>query len=206
MRRDSVTWNSIEGKRSLQLMVNEFGQSVGERVSFGTLDTFISHKGNDTWLAEMVGDTLHGERVTAYLDKWDPEVDGDSPGLEIHIREVIRETPSIVAVVTANTPLSWWVPFEIGVARETNSQIATFLWINEWSTETVLLPSYLRKWPILASWQELRVWAQGFARSRSDSIKLRRVKLEHAVRVSADWRGNLTIDMLVQSGKVRFEG
>ena len=102
------------------------------------------------------GDLLHSWGLAGYLDRWDPAVDGDSVELEIHLRSVIRDTPCILAVVTENTPLSWWVPFELGVARETNSQIATFLLVIEDSGRQVDLPSYLRKWPILASGTELR--------------------------------------------------
>ena len=51
----------------------------------------------------------------------------------------------LLAIVTENTPLSWWVPFEIGVARETDSLIATFLEVNRVSTVKVELPSYLKQ-------------------------------------------------------------
>ncbi len=204
MRRNVVTWNRL-GRRSRELFVNELGQVTHLGISYESFDTFISHKGDDMRLAEQVGDILNEKGVYGYLDKWDPEVDGDSPGLEIHIRDVIRETPSIIAVVTENTPLSWWVPFEIGVARETKSQIATFLWVNEYSSKVVVLPSYLKRWPILASNRELEMWAQELASSQSVNVGARSSRLEHAVNLSAGWGGGLRIDRLEQSGKVRFE-
>lgn len=206
MRRNIVTWDRSSGRRSFQLNVNEPGQFTESSILFKEYDAFISHKGDDTGLAEQVGDVLYQQDVSAYLDKWDPKVDGDSPDLEIHIREVIRETPCILVVVTEHTPLSWWVPFELGVARETGSQIATFLRVNEEDTQTVYLPSYLKNWPIMASQQELTAWARELARTKSAPIRGRTILLEKAVQMSDDSRGLGRIVGLVSSGKVRFVG
>ena len=159
MRRNAVTWSS-SGKQPTELYVDEPVPGYIGTISYDDYDVFISHKGEDTELAELAGDTLQSMGVYGYLDRWDPAVDGDSAELEIHIRSVIRATPSILAVVTENTPLSWWVPFEIGVARETKSQIATFLLVDMTSGNEVPLPSYLRTWPILVSASELKIWAR----------------------------------------------
>ena len=140
--------------------------------------------------------------VAGYLDRWDPAVDGDSAELEMHIRSVIRCTPSILAVVTENTPLSWWVPFEIGVARETNSQIATFLRVDMASGKRVLLPSYLETWPIPVSGAELTIWARAFLRLMQAPLEFGSGYIEKAM---CDEFANVReIDNLVAQGKVRF--
>ena len=161
MERQAIAWEHPTGKSHPRIFLNEQARPDRRPFNFSKYHTFISHKGNDTNLAELVGSVLYQEGLSAYLDKWDPKVDGDSPELEEHIREIIRQTPSILAVVTKNTSMSWWVPFEIGVARETDSRIATFLFIvDQPNSATVELPSYLRTWPILASAEELKAWAR----------------------------------------------
>ena len=206
MRRNIVTWSRSVGKRPSELFVNEPAPPPVGRIDYGEYDTFISHKGDDINLAEQVGDALYEEGLTGYLDKWDPKVDGDSPELEIHIRQVIRETPSILAVVTEHTPMSWWVPFELGVARETGSQVATLLGIDEQDSRTVSLPSYLRNWPIIASQVELKQWARTLAASRHLPKQDRATLLEKSSQMSADSYGLNRVNRLVNAGKVRFVG
>ena len=192
------------GKESVQLFVNEQVPFSKRTVEYSQYDTFISHKGDDTALAESVGDILYEGGLCAYLDKWDSRADGDSPELETHLREVIRKTPSIVAVVTERTPLSWWVPFELGVARETESQIATFLSVDENSTDVLLLPSYLKIWPILTSRQELRGWATALSSSRYQGVLGRKLFLEKSVEMSSNSYSLGGIELMIQSGKVHF--
>ena len=204
MRRSITTWDRTIGKESFQLFVNEQAPFSKGIVEFSEYDTFISHKGDDTPLAETVGDILYESGLSAYLDKWDSQADGDSPELETHIREVIRKTPSIVAVVTEHTPLSWWVPFELGVARETESQIATFLRVDENSSDVVILPSYLKVWPILTSRLELRGWAAALLSSRSRIGSGRSLFFQKSVEMSADSYNLGGIERMIESGKVHF--
>ena len=107
MRRNIVTRARFLGKQSTELYIGESVPYSVQSVSDDDYDVFISHKGEDTEIAELVGGALYSVGVYGYLDRWDPKVDGDSRELEVHIRDVIRATPSILAVVTENTPLSW---------------------------------------------------------------------------------------------------
>ena len=163
MRRDVITWRRHGGREAYQHFVGEPAPIGASTIAYSTYDVFISHKGEDIRIAESVGDALQASGLSGYLDRWDPAVEGDSPELEIYLRSTIRETKTILAIVTENTPLSWWVPFEIGVARETDSQIATFLEVNSFNTARIELPSYLKKWPILASTTSLQIWARRLA-------------------------------------------
>ena len=104
--------------------------------------------------------------------------------------------------MTENTPLSWWVPFELGVARETDSQIATFLSVHESSLNVVTLPSYLKTWPILASAAELVEWARDMTSSRKVS-SLGRSSFGYFQK-SADSTIGAEIDRLVSERRVRF--
>ena len=112
LRRRVTTWGRNIAKQTFDLYVNEPPAIGRTPVSYEDYEVFISHKGDDTNLAETVGDHLSSRGVSAYLDRWDPAVDGDSDELEVHIRKVIEITDGILAVVTENTATSWWVPFE----------------------------------------------------------------------------------------------
>ena len=197
MRRRVTTWGRNIAKQTFDLYVNEPPAIGRTPVSYEDYEVFISHKGDDTNLAETVGDHLSSRGVNAYLDRWDPAVDGDSDELEVHIRKVIEITDGILAVVTENTATSWWVPFEIGVARQTESQVATYLSVRPYSGVTVVLPSYLRTWPILVGPSELTEWADAFAGSRQQLFASRTSYFEKSFRPTA-------IDGLVASNKVVF--
>ena len=194
-----MTWNPSGERETVTLYVDEIAPYGTRAINYSQYDTFISHKGDDTSLAETIGRVLRLHGLKGYLDRWDPTVEGDSLGLEEYLRKVIRETPSILAVVTENTPLSWWVPFELGVARETESQIATFLQVDTDSRDEVALPSYLRAWPILASRPEIVTWANALVRSRAIPF------LGQSDYIEKSFEGGYrTIDELEASGKVRF--
>lgn len=49
----------------------------------------------------------------------------------------------LLALVTDNTKGSWWVPFEVGVARRAPRAISTFTNLLRG------LPEYLTEWPVL---------------------------------------------------------
>ena len=203
LRRNIITWDRPSGRQTFQLFVNEPAPFTQGSIDYRQYDIFISHKGDDTPLAEYAGGILYENGLSVYLDRWDPAVDGDSSELESHLREIIRETPSILAVVTEHTPMSWWVPFELGVARETGSQIGTFLRVNEGTSNVVRLPSYLATWPILTSALELGAWASVLATAKYGSTS-GTVFSDQTVRMSAGSYSLGGITRLASSGKVRF--
>ena len=198
MRRNISTWNRARGGRERTTLYYEdpLTPPHTRAINYRDYDVFISHKGDDTSIAESVGDTLFRVGLSAYLDRWDPHVSGDSPKLEEYLREIIRHTDILFAVVTENTPLSWWVPFEIGVGRETDSALATYLIVDETSSRRVILPSYLRRWPILSTEIELLLWAKQMSYGYGTFI----YKAQDAMNQSRyDY-----IDSLEMSGKVEF--
>jgi len=199
MRRNIITWGRHTGREESRLFYGEAAPEGAASIAYSTYDVFISHKGEDIHIAESVGEVLHRSGLSGYLDRWDPAVEGDSPELEDYIRRIIRETKTILAIVTENTPLSWWVPFEIGVARETNSQIATFLEVDRLSAASVELPSYLQKWPILASTASLQIWARRLAGA---PVSEGRYYFAKEAPRGSDYADD--IDSLVRSGKVVF--
>ena len=163
-------------------------------VKWEQYNTFISHKSTDIEPAQYVAKMLAELGLVSYLDRWDPQVTGDSPDLEDYLRDVIRSTSSLMTLVSQTTGTSWWVPFEVGVARETNSVIATYLLVNE-SGPPIYLPSYLKKWPIIGDPAELREWALQYKSSLSLQPSQRRTLMEGTVQLSAQSRNRVFHDL-----------
>ena len=121
-------------------------------------DVFISHQGQDLVQAKLAAVVLQDAGVSTYLDVDDPAVHGDSVKLEVYLRDIIRSTQALLAIVTLNAQGSWWVPFEIGVAREAGKVLSCRVD----KREGVALPSYLAAWPIVTSDAKLKEWAEDF--------------------------------------------
>ena len=118
-------------------------------------DIFISHKSDDRITAECLAQFISAQDgPKCYVDTLDPEVSGDSPQLAKYLLNVIHRCKALLAVVSAETQQSWWVPYEIGAADAHGRGIATYLKV---ATET---PSYLKVWPVLSQPFQARHWAK----------------------------------------------
>lgn len=110
------------------------------------MPVFISHRTADNAIATQVANRLkiyHG--IECYIDDLDREAQGLSGTKAITSLIVKRLTSctNLLAIVTKNTSGSWWVPFEVGVARQAPRVISTFTDLYSG------LPEYLEEWPIL---------------------------------------------------------
>lgn len=205
MRREYlVVGSDLETTRGT-MYINEDSPLGTPTVDWSKYSTFISHKSTDLRPAQAAAGALANAGLVGYLDRWDPNVNGDHPDLEDYLREVIRETPSILTIVSEATNTSWWVPFEIGVARETESQIATFLVVGE-DGPTLDLPSYLRKWPILATGFELQSWCSHLRQVLQGPLSSRSVFMEGIAKMSAQDSAEREVSRLERSGRIRFVG
>ena len=74
-------------------------------------------------VALKVCNALKAAGVDAYLDVLDNSIEKDGERLTKHIREKLRECTEIIVVLSSRTKLSWWVPFEIGMAAERICQL-----------------------------------------------------------------------------------
>ena len=141
-------------------------------------DVFVSHKSDDKDEAEKVAHTIAKCGLTAYLDIWDPDVNGDGPELVDYINSVIGCCNSLIAVVSHKTVESWWVPLEIGIAITKDLYLGTYLHLGFGET-TRGLPSYLWRWPVLERVSDLENWCK--KRKVTDQPKrfYESLKLEH---------------------------
>lgn len=110
---------------------------------------FISHKREDTEDAVDVPNVLKRQGVSTYIDALDPYLFQAGDDLGDYFRKILAQCSHLMAVVSENTKLSWWIPFEIGIATEKQYPIATY------AIGACGLPSYLKKWPYLRSHSDL---------------------------------------------------
>lgn len=115
---------------------------------------FVSYQQKDAAIATHVHArlrTMHS--LDAYLALIDHEITSTGDQLGDHIRAELGKCTHLLAVVSANTKESWWVPWEIGIATEKAFPISTY------AGGYTTLPEYLRKWPYLNNDVELDLYA-----------------------------------------------
>lgn len=140
---------------------------------------FVSHKDLDSAIARVVAERLESNNFKVYLDIIDEDAK-DGPELADYIRQKLSECDKLIAVVSAETKYSWWVPWEIGVATDRDFLIATYA-----AGETDL-PSYLKKWPYLKNLLDVDEYVK---QVRNSELLIQ--KSYRAASVSQDFHINL---------------
>lgn len=111
------------------------------------MPVFISHRTADDTIAQQVAYRLrYNHNITVFIDDIDQEVrraQGTAAITALLVRR-INTCTNLLAIVSQNTQGSWWVPFEIGVARQSPRAITTMTNLVDAS-----LPEYLLEWPRL---------------------------------------------------------
>lgn len=106
------------------------------------MPVFISHKSADKHSALQIAEYMKVRGVPSYVDVLDPQLQTTDDITSVIVSRV-RQCSHLMAVTSAQTVSSWWVPFEIGVATDQDRRICTF------ALESTTLPDYLKKWPVL---------------------------------------------------------
>lgn len=145
---------------------------LGSRLSKEKPHVFVSHKNEDRDDAEDVAKTIAASGLKVYLDIWDHNVN-DGPELVDYIESIIKNSKSLIAVVSRNTVTSWWVPLEIGIAITEGLYLGTY----STTTYTTGYPSYLWKWPVLKNLEDLRKWCAGQKSATSPNQFYRTIRL-----------------------------
>lgn len=140
---------------------------------------FVSHKDVDEVLARRVAQRVRENGLGVYLDAVDLALDRDGPELADYLLARMGECEQLIAVVSAATSTSWWVPWEIGVGPEKGFRMASF------SERRVQLPSYLQKWPSLHSLSDVDLYCRYSTAAEERLRASARVYLSEAARMSA---------------------
>ncbi|GAA0273342.1 MULTISPECIES: toll/interleukin-1 receptor domain-containing protein [Methylorubrum] len=119
------------------------------------MKVFLSHQKADSETAGIIATRLKlYHQIDVYLDVVDPNASTTGDDLGEYLRQQLSICTQLMAVVSAATKTSWWVPWEIGVATEKDYPIATF------AGGYTTLPEYLRKWPYLQSMSDVDAYAE----------------------------------------------
>lgn len=111
---------------------------------------FISHKQEDAYIANRIANELHALNISFYLDLLDFHITRSGKELTDHIKANLNDCTDIIVIISQNTKLSQWVPFEVGMSAQINMPTATFL------QEEVALPEFLEYWPRLKYPSDIR--------------------------------------------------
>ena len=134
------------------------------------MPVFISHRTQDDERARKIYLYLrYDQDIECYIDDFD-EVAGiaqKTNRITDRILERLEYCTHLLAVVTEHTEGSWWVPFEIGVARRAPRIISTYT--DLYGSD---LPEYLREWPILRSHNELDEYADYYHAYKDQTDRL----------------------------------
>ena len=117
------------------------------------------------------------QHIDTYLDVLDPNLSTGSEALTKHIRNELNHCTDIIVVISKNTKLSWWVPFEIGMSAQIDMPTASFL-----SSEETL-PSYLKYWPRLTSISQIPTYIATRNRVKKQILN-EDAALEHTIYAS----------------------
>lgn len=126
------------------------------------IKVFLSHKREDVELAERIARRLriyHG--IDSYLDVIDPKLDQNVLDLAEHIRAEMEKCTELLAVLSAKTARSQWVPWEIGVATEKERPLASFI------DPPAEIPEFLQKWPYLQTTNDIDQYAEASKTTRT---------------------------------------
>jgi len=122
---------------------------------------FISHRKVDTEAAKAIGKYLTDViEVDIYLDEYDYQLlsavaSGEDDKIVGYIEQGISISTHMLGIISPSTKGSWWVPFEIGAARQRSIKFAHVLLNNVDD-----LPSYLRISKLIKDQQEFKAWLQ----------------------------------------------
>jgi TIR domain len=132
------------------------------------MPVFISHRTADDARAQALsGRLLTRHKIHCYLDHFDPKAKSTSEITNLIVGR-INTCTHLMALVTNATVGSWWVPFEIGVARQGDRRITSF------DDSTVELPEFLTEWPVMVSDADLDLFAEAYHRDRSSKPLMER--------------------------------
>lgn len=126
--------------------------------SEGQTCIFISHRKLDRDAALVIANHLKNLNVDIYIDEYDRLLSaattvGDTAKIVEYIENGILTSTHLLGIVSPNTKGSWWVPFEIGSARQKNLSIAYLLLDN-----VDYLPEYLQITKQIKDQFELKDW------------------------------------------------
>jgi hypothetical protein len=160
------------------------------KVEGSAMKIFISHQKSDSILASRIATrlaTLHS--IPIYLDLIDSQIASSGESLGDHIKSRLDDCTHLLAVVSAATKESWWVPWEIGISTEKEQPIATY------AGDSTTVPEYLKKWPYLRTDSDL----DRYAAAAKQSDVTYRLQKSYKAESTARRQGTLDFYRIIRS-------
>ncbi|AWM89962.1 molecular chaperone Tir [Pseudomonas sp. 31-12] len=132
------------------------------------MPVFISYRHTDRVQAMAINARLKLANIKTYLDVLDTESQ-QTDDITAVITRNITECTHLLAVVSQETAMSWWVPFEIGEATISDRRICSY------KIGASALPLYLDKWPKLSNDVDLNFFIDAY---RKESMSKRSIGME----------------------------
>ncbi|MGA3116892.1 MAG: TIR domain-containing protein [Syntrophobacteraceae bacterium] len=132
---------------------------------------FISHIKIDQGPAKDIGEFIRNDGdLDIYLDVYDSDLqkaveDQDPLGITRFVERGLAKSDSLLCLVSENTISSWWVPYEIGFAKNAAKGIATLL-----LKDAVTLPAYLEIGRVLVDFIDLSSYMHTIGASRMQKV------------------------------------
>lgn len=160
------------------------------------MPVFISHRTADDPLARQVRDrlvNLHG--IQCYLDDLDQQTKVANQITSLIVSR-LNGCTNLLALVTPNTRGSWWVPFEVGVARQAPRMITSYTNLPQSD-----LPEYLTEWPVLRGNNAIDLFAAAYKRQ---VVMVKRAFVDRTFSATAA-EGIASINAFHQNLKIALE-
>jgi len=123
------------------------------------VSVFISYHRPDEGRAVLINLYLTRNGVQTYLDVLDPALQS-SEAVTQKILSALGKCTHLLGLISNTTANSWWVPFEIGVATDSERRISSY------DIAGVSLPDYLRIWPVLRNEDDLAKYVKRYKQDR----------------------------------------
>jgi len=122
-----------------------YERQINNHDSQGTC-MFISHRSTDKKEALAISNFIQDCGIDVYIDVKDEGLqiatqNDDPESIVKHIQKGLSLSTHVLALISENTRLSWWVPYEIGYGAKGNKTIASMLLANK---EVEGFPDYLK--------------------------------------------------------------
>ncbi|GGB80643.1 hypothetical protein GCM10008019_41140 [Deinococcus soli (ex Cha et al. 2016)] len=118
---------------------------------------FISHRQSDAKTARELAFFLRSVGVDVYIEALAPISNRDPSVVTDVIDFGLNACSHLIAIISNNTRGSWWVPYEIGIAKHRPVPYGLLVLDN-----VTQLPEYLANAPIIKDNYELINWTKNF--------------------------------------------
>jgi hypothetical protein len=154
-------------------------KSRDEAVSLGVTCVFISHQKNDKIEAKKIAEYLIQADIDVYFDEYDTDLkiqlqNNNPKGVAQAICNGINNSSHMLVLISPNSLISTWVPFEIGFGYDkTDLGVLTLKGIPKGS-----LPEYARSAKIIRDIWDLNHYISTLSRKTNDFL-IETKKLSH---------------------------